>query len=86
MGYSPDLVVGREFAAGEVVEPLAAVQSVQHLVLRNEDNRLDPVSMTPHKCGRYDTVDSRSRSPLVLPAPLALLNAAAQSRELDAFY
>ena len=58
MGYSPDLVVGRELAAGEVVEPLAAVRSVQHIVLRNEDNRLDPVSMTPHNCGRYDTVDS----------------------------
>jgi hypothetical protein len=58
MGYIPDLVVGRELAAGEVVEPLAAVRSVQRIVLRNEDNRLDPESMTPHNCGRYDTVDS----------------------------
>ena len=57
MGYIPDLVVGRELAVG-VVEPLAAVRSVQHIVLRNEDNRLDPASMTPHNCGRYDTVDS----------------------------
>ncbi len=57
MGYSPDLVVGRELAAGEV-ELLAAARSVQRIVLRNEDNRLDLVSMTPHNCGRYDTVDS----------------------------
>ena len=58
MGSIPDLVVDRELASGEVVEPLAAAQSVQRIVLRNEDNRLDPASMTPHNCGRYDTFDS----------------------------
>ena len=52
---SPDLAVGRELAAGE---PLAVVLSVQRIVLRNEDNRLDLVSKRPHNCDRYDTADS----------------------------
>jgi hypothetical protein len=55
--HNPALGADREPVPGEVAGIGVAVSSVPCIVLRNEDNRFDPVLKQLHNCGRRGTVE-----------------------------